>query len=74
MSSWLHAKSLEEEWWQQHVLRAVQYPNFQLDNANDGIHWHHHRNVIDEAVNQHHQSKIHNEILNQHSISDDSIS
>ncbi|CAL1153311.1 unnamed protein product, partial [Cladocopium goreaui] len=69
MSSWLRAKSLAEQW---HLLRAVQYPNFQLDNVNDGIHQHQHRNVIDEAVNQHHQNKIHNS--NQHSISDDSIS
>jgi len=54
MSSRLRAKSLEEH----HLLRAVQYPNFQLDNVND------------EAVNQYQQTKIHNEIINQHSISD----
>ena len=70
MSSWLHAKSLAEEWWQQHVLRAVQYPNFQLDNANDGIHWHHHRNVIVEAVNQHHPNKIIDDCIDQDVIKD----
>ena len=52
------------------MLRAVQYPNFQLDNANDGIHWHHHRNVIVEAVNQQHPNKIIDDCIDQDVIKD----
>ncbi|CAL1134504.1 unnamed protein product [Cladocopium goreaui] len=85
MSSRLRAKSLEEH----HLLRAVQYPNFQLDNVNDSINQHQHTinnesinqdnikdtiNVIDEDINQYQQTKIHNEIINQHSISEQQTS
>ena len=70
MSSWLRAKSLAEEWWQQHVLRAVQHLNFQLDIVNDGIHQQHHHGVIHEDVNQNHQNKILDDCIDQSNIKD----
>jgi len=73
MSSRLRAKSLEE---QHHLLRAVQYPNFQLDNVNNGIHQHHKNKIIDDCIDQdnikdsinQHQHTINNESINQDNI------